>query len=255
MGEELYGGAHRPGGPRLPCRVYAPVGSHEELLPYLVRRLLENGANTSFVNRIVDESLPVEDVVGDPVADVEHAASGPHPRIPLPRGLFGAERANSAGVNLAGRRARSAASRPAAARRSRSALRARPIVGGEEQDGERRECRSPADLARIVGEAADADAALAQRAIELAAARPARAGTASRPRRARACCATRPIASSATRRASSGSASREAGKTVPDSIAEVREAVDFLRYYAARAEERFRPAAGRCRGRPASRTG
>ena len=100
MGEELYGELTDPAGRGLPCRVYAPVGSHEELLPYLVRRLLENGANTSFVNRIVDESLPVEEVVGDPVADVERAASGPHPRIPLPRGLFGAERANSAGINL-----------------------------------------------------------------------------------------------------------------------------------------------------------
>jgi RHH-type proline utilization regulon transcriptional repressor/proline dehydrogenase/delta 1-pyrroline-5-carboxylate dehydrogenase len=100
MGEELYSELTDPAGRALPCRVYAPVGSHEELLPYLVRRLLENGANTSFVNRIVDESLPVDEVVGDPVADVERAGSGPHPRIPAPCNLFGSERKNSSGINL-----------------------------------------------------------------------------------------------------------------------------------------------------------
>src|SRR6185503_17568929 len=142
---------------------------HEELLPYLVRRLLENGANTSFVNRIVDESLPVDEVVGDPLAEVERAASAPHPRIPLPRGLFGAERSNSAGINLADggeQRRLASACRDALAR----PLVSRPIVGGEEQDGERRECRSPSDLDRVIGHADDADARLAERAVELASA-------------------------------------------------------------------------------------
>ena len=169
MGEELYGALTDPAGRGLPCRVYAPVGSHEELLPYLVRRLLENGANTSFVNRIVDESLPVEEVVGDPFADVESAGCGPHPRIPLPRGLFGAERANSAGINLAGRR-RAA---PPRRRLRRGARRGRlshaRSSAASERDGERRACRSPANLDRIVGEATDADATLAAEAIELAA--------------------------------------------------------------------------------------
>ncbi len=72
----------------VPCRVYAPVGSHEDLLPYLVRRLLENGANTSFVNRIVDESLPIKDLVADPVDVVRGFASKPHPRIPQPIDLY-----------------------------------------------------------------------------------------------------------------------------------------------------------------------
>ena len=137
MGEELYAELTDPAGRALPCRVYAPVGSHEELLPYLVRRLLENGANTSFVNRIVDESLPIDEVVGDPVADVERAGSGPHPRIPAPRGIFGPERANSSGINLpdgVAQRQLAAACRDALAH----PLHARPIVGGEEQDGERR---------------------------------------------------------------------------------------------------------------------
>jgi len=237
MGEELHGELTDPAGRGLPCRVYAPVGSHEELLPYLVRRLLENGANTSFVNRIVDESLPVADVVGDPIADVEHAASGPHPRIPLPSGLFGAERRNSAGVNLPdgdAQRRLAAGCRAALAQR----LRAGPIVGGEEQGGDARECRSPADLKRIVGEATDADAALAERAIGLAAA--AQPGWDRVPAATRA----RMLRDAADRLERDtarfvGICVAEAGKTVPDSIAEVREAVDFLRYYAARAESDF----------------
>ena len=95
MGEELYaqvvGDAHLG----VACRVYAPVGSHEDLLPYLVRRLLENGANTSFVNRIVDARVPVEVIVADPVAEVEALDSRPHPRIPLPRELYGTRRNSS----------------------------------------------------------------------------------------------------------------------------------------------------------------
>jgi RHH-type proline utilization regulon transcriptional repressor/proline dehydrogenase/delta 1-pyrroline-5-carboxylate dehydrogenase len=239
MGEELYTELTDPAGRALPCRVYAPVGSHEELLPYLVRRLLENGANTSFVNRIVDETLPVEDVVGDPIADVERAGCGPHPHIPLPRGIFGAERANSAGINLADgeeQRRLAGACRIALTK----PLVALPIVGGEYHDGERRACRSPSDLGRVIGEAADADAALAARAIELAVtAQPEwdRVPAAARGR------ILRDAADRLERETGRFIALcvAEAGKTVPDSIAEVREAVDFLRYYAARAEESFGP--------------
>jgi RHH-type proline utilization regulon transcriptional repressor/proline dehydrogenase/delta 1-pyrroline-5-carboxylate dehydrogenase len=237
MGEELYAELTDPAGRALPCRVYAPVGSHEELLPYLVRRLLENGANTSFVNRIVDESLPVEDVVGDPVADVERAGSGPHPHIPLPRGLFGAERANSSGLNLAdaGEQRRLAGACRAALAKP---LMARPIIGGEEQEGRRRACRSPSDLGRVIGEAVDAEPALAARAIGMAAA--------AQPDWDRVPAATRArmLRDAADRLEREcgryvGLCVAEAGKTVPDSIAEVREAVDFLRYYAARAEQSF----------------
>ena len=90
-----------PARENTPCRVYAPVGSHEDLLPYLVRRLLENGANTSFVNRIVDARLPASEVVADPVAFVEALPNAAHPRIPLPVRLYGAERDNSNGFNFA----------------------------------------------------------------------------------------------------------------------------------------------------------
>jgi RHH-type proline utilization regulon transcriptional repressor/proline dehydrogenase/delta 1-pyrroline-5-carboxylate dehydrogenase len=101
MGEDLYGVVMSEEGYRHACRVYAPVGSHEDLLPYLVRRLLENGSNTSFVNRIVDETLPVEKVAESPIRKVAATRPVSHPAIPLPRDLFGDERVNSKGVNLA----------------------------------------------------------------------------------------------------------------------------------------------------------
>ncbi|MGB5131962.1 MAG: bifunctional proline dehydrogenase/L-glutamate gamma-semialdehyde dehydrogenase PutA, partial [Steroidobacteraceae bacterium] len=237
MGEELYAEVTDPAGRGLPCRVYAPVGSHEDLLPYLVRRLLENGSNTSFVNRVVDDSLPLEEVVSDPVAEVERAGPGPHPRIPLPAALFGPGRRNSAGVNLAdGRVQRSLADgcRQALAK----PLTAAPIVGGREHPGRARKILCPADLERVAGVVMEAEVALLGQALALAAA--AQPEWDRRPASQRAAMlreaadrleheAARFIAICIT----------EAGKSVPDSIAEVREAVDFLRYYAVRAEQEF----------------
>ncbi|NCF64015.1 MAG: bifunctional proline dehydrogenase/L-glutamate gamma-semialdehyde dehydrogenase PutA, partial [Gammaproteobacteria bacterium] len=96
MGEDLYGVVMQNKGFRHACRVYAPVGSHEDLLPYLVRRLLENGSNTSFVNRIVDETLPLEEVAEDPIQKVASTSAVSHPAIPLPIYLYGKDRRNSA---------------------------------------------------------------------------------------------------------------------------------------------------------------
>src|SRR6056297_3306541 len=101
MGEELYAEVIGKTHFDVPCRVYAPVGHHEDLLPYLVRRLLENGSNRSFVHRIVDEQAPVDDIVADPVAIVDGLEKIPHPRIAPPSAMFGTERANSRGLNLA----------------------------------------------------------------------------------------------------------------------------------------------------------
>ncbi len=110
MGEPLYEqvtGKVADGKLNRPCRIYAPVGTHETLLAYPVRRLLENGANTSFVNRIADTTLPLDELVADPVQAVEKMAAQegqiglPHPKIALPRELYGAGRVNSAGLDLA----------------------------------------------------------------------------------------------------------------------------------------------------------
>ena len=101
MGQTLHQQSIDPKGLNVPCRVYAPVGSHEDLLPYLVRRLLENGANTSFVNRLVDLELKVDDITRDPIEMVRKHSEHKHPQIPLPIDIFLPERKNSMGINLA----------------------------------------------------------------------------------------------------------------------------------------------------------
>src|SRR5699024_10748075 len=100
MGAELYDEVIGKDHLNVPCRVYAPVGSHKDLLPYLVRRLLENGANTSFINHVVDEFLPMEQLVGDPCAAADAFEKKQHPRIPLPEDVYATIRRNSMGVNL-----------------------------------------------------------------------------------------------------------------------------------------------------------
>ncbi|MEO8537995.1 MAG: bifunctional proline dehydrogenase/L-glutamate gamma-semialdehyde dehydrogenase PutA, partial [Betaproteobacteria bacterium] len=102
MGDALYRRVRATGDTAdVACRVYAPVGGHRDLLPYLVRRLLENGANTSFVNRIGDPHVEIEELVGDPLHRARASDFSPSPRIPLPVDLFAPERRNSAGVSLA----------------------------------------------------------------------------------------------------------------------------------------------------------
>jgi RHH-type proline utilization regulon transcriptional repressor/proline dehydrogenase/delta 1-pyrroline-5-carboxylate dehydrogenase len=237
MGEELYDGLLDGAGQPVPCRVYAPVGSHEDLLPYLVRRLLENGANTSFVNRIVDERVPAAEVVHDPVAEVEAFDSIPHPRIPLPAAMFGAERVNSAGINLADghEQDRLAAACRKATGRPVSAV---PVVAGKPRRGSLRSVTNPANRSEVVGEVEEAGPELVDEA--LASAVRAQPAWDRRPAAERAAMLERAAdAFEAHQGELIGLCVREAGKTIPDSLAELREAVDFLRYYAARAREDF----------------
>jgi RHH-type proline utilization regulon transcriptional repressor/proline dehydrogenase/delta 1-pyrroline-5-carboxylate dehydrogenase len=170
MGEELYGELNTRLGRAHRARVYAPVGSHEHLLPYLVRRLLENGANTSFVNRLVQTEADVEGIVADPV-DVVRAldASVRHPRIPLPRALFAPERENSRGTNLASSRDLTGLAAALAATEA-GGWRARPRVDGKDVAGAPQECRDPADRRRLVGIAELADGRTARSALDAASA-------------------------------------------------------------------------------------
>ncbi|MFQ6007306.1 MAG: proline dehydrogenase family protein, partial [Woeseia sp.] len=159
MGETLYAQIIDPEGFARPCRVYAPVGSHEDLLPYLVRRLLENGANTSFVNRIIDESIDVKDIVEDPI-DISHAGkSTPHPRIPSPSEIFGAGRKNSRGFNLPDRQM-TAQLLETMQKASDEELSAATIVDGRPVPGKREPSVNPARTKQVVGvcETADTDA-------------------------------------------------------------------------------------------------
>jgi len=164
MGAELYDSVVRGPWGKYACRVYAPVGAHEDLLPYLVRRLLENGANTSFVNRIVDASLPAEEVVADPIAEVDGLERVAHPRIPLPVNLFAPERANSAGFNFADGQAVDALMKDCQ-RASQQPWSAAPVVSGQPRAGASTSLFNPADTSEHIGSCIAADAAAVESAI------------------------------------------------------------------------------------------
>src|SRR5690242_5714288 len=237
MGAELYDSVVRGPWGRFACRVYAPVGAHEDLLPYLVRRLLENGANTSFVNRIVDASLPAEEVVADPIAEVDSLERVAHPRIALPVNLFAPERANSTGFNFADGQAVAALLRDCE-RASQQPWSAAPVVSGKTRAGSTAPVRNPARTAEQIGVVTNADAATVDAAIDAAVRAQADWDDAGGEHRAGILERAAQLYEEHTA-ALVARCVREAGKTLPDAIGEVREAVDFLRYYAARARRDF----------------
>lgn len=165
MGEALFArlAERRPG---LGCRVYAPVGGHRELLAYLVRRLLENGANASFVARAADPAVPVSQLLARPQALIETPALARHPKIPLPRDLFGPERRNSEGLAFGDRAAVEAFC--AGIARATGPFTATPISDGRAREGRARPVLSPIDGATL-GTVTEADAATAGRAMDAAA--------------------------------------------------------------------------------------
>ncbi|MBD0271552.1 MAG: bifunctional proline dehydrogenase/L-glutamate gamma-semialdehyde dehydrogenase PutA, partial [Acetobacteraceae bacterium] len=246
MGEPLYEEVVGPAKLERPCRIYAPVGTHETLLAYLVRRLLENGANSSFVNRIGDPSIPLEALIADPVEAaraVEPVPGAPHPRIALPRDLFRPERPNSAGLDLSDERGLAALSAALLAGAG-APLRAAPLLGGGGAPGEAREVRNPADRRDLVGYVVEAapdtvDAALAQ----AEAFAPRWASTPPADRAARLERAADLMESRLP--ALLGPLVREAGKSLANAVSEVREAVDFLRHYAAQVRRGFNNATHR----------
>ena len=237
MGETLYEQVVGKDGLNLPVRIYAPVGSHEDLLAYLVRRLLENGANTSFVNRIQDEKLPIEDIIADPVERARGLKAIPHPKIPLPVALYGAERRNAAGLDLAAPEVLGPLGQAMDAA-AKGGWRASAIVGGETQDGAARPVHDPADRRREIGAVGEASPAQLEQA--LARAERAAGDWDATPAGERAACLERMADLMEENRADlMALCVREAGKTIGDAIAELREAVDFCRYYAVRARADF----------------
>jgi len=237
MGEALYDEVVGRDKMNRPCRVYAPVGGHEDLLAYLVRRLLENGANTSFVNRIVDERAPIDEIVADPIARLAALPRKPHPKIPLPRDLFQPERCNSQGLDLADPRAL-ADLRKGLAEALRLPARAAPIVGGTELAGTKTSVFDPSDRRREIGTVVAAGPG----AVEQALARAVHAAPSwnNTPAEQRAAILERAADLYEQHRAAlMALIIREGGRTVPAALSEVREAVDFLRYYAARARAEF----------------
>ena len=231
MGEALHELLREKSGRR--CRIYAPVGVHKDLLAYLVRRLLENGANSSFVHQLLNEAVPAASIVADPVGAISGLDDPASPRIPLPPRLFGASRRNSRGVNLNNPVMAKALDKAMAPfRRAQWSAAPSPAPGSAGPDP--RPVISPVDRQDVVGTVAEADGPLVEAALE-------RAG------RAFAAWRDRPVDERAGILERTADlyeanmaeliaiASREAGKTRLDGILEVREAVDFCRYYAAEA--------------------
>ena len=231
MGEAVYDQIVGAGPLHRPCRIYAPVGSHETLLAYLVRRLLENGANSSFVNRIVDPSVAIADLVDDQVARARASGGAAHPRIPLPPALF-TDRRNSRGMDFSDEAVLATLASAVRAPPSVRAVQPLLAVSSPVVTRESIVIRNPADHADIVGtmEAATVDDVAV--AVAAAVASPWSAVPAS----ARATLLERAADwLEDDRLALIVLLVREAGKSLPNALGEVREAVDFCRYYAAQA--------------------
>ena len=234
MGESLHQIVKESEGTR--CRIYAPVGAHQDLLAYLVRRLLENGANSSFVNQIVDPNIPAEAISADPVTEMEKLGDEiANPSIRQPSELFAPYRRNSKGFRVN----EPASILPLMAAREEFAdatWDARPMLAGSRtSNGPKREVFSPADSSRLVGTVQEASAEDVAAALD--AAEDGFNEWSAKPVAERAE-VLRKLADMYEEHTAELTAitTREAGKTVLDGIAEVREAVDFLRFYANEAE-------------------
>ncbi len=243
MGEDIYEELaeqeEKAGEKPTPVRIYAPVGGHKDLLAYLVRRLLENGANSSFVNRMADAEVPVEELITDPVAR-SSPRSNPmrNPAIPLPAEIFPG-RLNSAGVDLADPLVREPLMDAMASLAGRQ-WEAGPTLG---KGGKAYEIISPQDDGAVVGTCRDATTADVEPRLRSRQSRTARLGRAWRRFARRAARGSGPTCSRRTPTDFICLCQREAGKTLLDSVLEVREAVDFLRYYADAGAARIRPSA------------
>ncbi|ANY19201.1 Bifunctional protein PutA [Tsuneonella dongtanensis] len=236
MGEDVYEElARQEGNAQTPVRIYAPVGGHKDLLAYLVRRLLENGANSSFVNRMADADVPVEELSTDPVAELAAIEPKRNPAIPLPGAIFG-NRANSAGVDLADPLVREPLLAELAGLEARK-WEAAPTFPGA-QAGEIAPITSPQDLSHEVGTRRDATAAEVADAIARAEAIQPGWNALGGAKRALLLEAAADAFEAHTAKFIS-LCQREAGKTLVDGVLEVREAVDFLRFYAGEARRLF----------------
>ncbi|MEQ1752731.1 MAG: bifunctional proline dehydrogenase/L-glutamate gamma-semialdehyde dehydrogenase PutA [Micropepsaceae bacterium] len=236
MGEELYDEAVGAEHLGVQCRIYAPVGAHEDLLAYLVRRLLENGANTSFVNRLADDEAPIESIIADPVDQVEAMSQKSHPRIPLPVNLF-EDRLNSKGVLLSDP-TRAEPLVKAIGEAMAQPVDALPLVSGQAQAGTSRMMFDPSLKSRRVGSVIEATSAHVDAAVRAASAAQFAWDAQGGAKRAHILAKAADLFE---RDAAVliGLCVREAGKTISNGISDVREAIDFLRYYAGLARTEF----------------
>jgi RHH-type transcriptional regulator, proline utilization regulon repressor / proline dehydrogenase / delta 1-pyrroline-5-carboxylate dehydrogenase len=229
MGEALYARLLED-NPGLACRAYAPVGGHRDLLAYLVRRLLENGANSSFVSVAADTDVPVQALLKRPADIIVSADQARHPKLPLPRDLYGPERANSKGVEF-GHRDSLEALLAEIAKASKNSFKAEPLIDGKAASGETRNIASPIDGTTIAGQVTEASPDVADRAMAAALKGFGAWSRTDADVRAKALLRAADLLEE-RRAALLHLLQAEAGKTLDDALSEVREAVDFCRYYA-----------------------
>ena len=238
MGVELYDAVLATAGAA--CRVYAPVGSHEDLLPYLVRRLLENGANSSFVNRIADPDVSIDEVIADPLAVCEAHLSKANPKLPLPPQLFAhapVSRRNSGGFSFADVAALESLRPKMLPALARKDWLAQPLIAGEAMRGTVLEIVNPATLERI-GTVEETDDQLLDLALTITAGYGKNGTGMDASARAAVLEKTADLLEE-NRALLMALMACEAGKTMPDALGEVREAADFCRYYAALCRQHF----------------
>lgn len=224
-------------------RVYVPVGSHKELLPYLVRRILENGANTSFVNRITDARLPIEEVIADPIEAVRALPITAHTKVPLPADIYGQQRKNSGGINLYDEREllqlqSELEDLDNELLQKGEIWHAAPLINGKLVKGKPQDCINPANNNEKTGQVVYATKSDVETALDVAVAARVEWDKVVVDERAK-------ILDIAAEKLETNRAPlvsllvREGGRCLPDAVAEIREAVDFCRYYAALAREQF----------------
>ncbi len=239
MGQALYDQIVAPDRWGIACRVYAPVGSHEDLLPYLVRRLLENGANTSFVNRIVDEQLPVKEIIADPIAKVRELKCTPHPNIPSPQDIYGIDRKNSKSFDLSNLLVAKNLDEQMSLWQKKEWIAYPTVRTGKEQANEKI-AHEPNNRLIILGKVYEATPEEVEKTLLQAHQSKDKWDSISVFQRAG-------FLEKAANLLEENMPElmtliiREGGKTLPDAIAEVREAVDFCRYYALQAKENLVP--------------
>jgi RHH-type proline utilization regulon transcriptional repressor/proline dehydrogenase/delta 1-pyrroline-5-carboxylate dehydrogenase len=231
MGTELYEHVVPKNQHGIPCRIYAPVGSHEDLLPYLVRRLLENGANSSFVNRIVDENEPISDLVEDPLVKARGLLDKMNQNIPLPSDIFLPARENARGVDFTDRAYLSQVQKKAADIKL-GEWHVGPILAGKQSKNRTRQAIAmPQNSDTTIGSVAEASLEDVRSALENA--ELAFPAWSTMPVAQRAQCLDRYAALLEENTLTLLTMlCCEAGKTWQDAIGELREAVDFCRYYA-----------------------
>lgn len=235
MGAELYQQVVPTDCYNVPCRIYAPVGSHEDLLPYLVRRLLENGANSSFVNRIVDDNAPISSLVEDPVFKASSLIKDINVNIPLPADIFAPDRKNAKGFDFSNRQKRSLLQEELSSTKL-AQWKAAPLMTGRVNASEEYIAYSPQDPNKAIGSVHNASLEDVENALSSSVL--AFQTWSVTPVAERVACIRRfADLLQANQAELMALACLEAGKTWNDAIAEVREAIDFCFYYSSIAEK------------------